>query len=124
VVSAVNRHRDQSVETEVDLADRQFTGPVEIFEVNAPDVKAENSFASTVLKTVQRSAKADKLQFSPSSLYDAEDEAGLMPGLILLQAITRLIWLSGIDKAIIASYFVTVLAIGFCLQEQIQARLS
>jgi alpha-N-arabinofuranosidase len=60
VVNVVNRHRDQAVETEVELEDRQYTGPVEIFEVNAPDVKAENSFETTVVKTVQRSAKADK----------------------------------------------------------------
>lgn len=28
--------------------------------MNAPDIKAENSFESTIVKTVQRSAKAEK----------------------------------------------------------------
>jgi alpha-N-arabinofuranosidase len=31
-----------------------------VSEVNAPDIKAENSFDSTTVKTVQRSVRADK----------------------------------------------------------------
>ena len=56
----VNRHPNQAVETEIQLEDRDFAGPVEIPEVNAPDIKAENSFDSTTVKTVRRSAKAEK----------------------------------------------------------------
>jgi hypothetical protein len=58
------------------------------------------------------------LQFSRSFLYDAEDEADLMPSLTLLQATTHQIRLSEIDKVIIARYFVTVLAVGFCFRAQ------
>jgi alpha-N-arabinofuranosidase len=60
VVNIVNRHRSQAVEAEIQLEDREFVGPVEIAEVNAPDIKAENSFESTIVKTAQRSAKAEK----------------------------------------------------------------
>ena len=63
VINVVNRHRDQPVETDIELQDKQFTGAVEISEVNAPDIKAENSFESTVVKTVQRSARAEKHSF-------------------------------------------------------------
>lgn len=60
VFNIVNRHSNQAVETEIQLEDRDFAGPVEIPEVNAPDIKAENSFDSTTVKTVRRSAKAEK----------------------------------------------------------------
>jgi alpha-L-arabinofuranosidase len=60
VVNVVNRHRDQAIETEIEIEDRQFSGPVEFSEVNAPDIKAENSFDSTVVKITQRLAKAEK----------------------------------------------------------------
>jgi len=60
VINIVNRHRTQAVETEIQIEDRDFAGSVEVSEVNAPDIKAENSFESTTVKTVQRSAKAEK----------------------------------------------------------------
>ena len=60
VVNIVNRHRNQAVEAEIQIEDQEFAGAVDISEVNAPDIKAENSFESTSVKTVQRSAKAEK----------------------------------------------------------------
>ena len=109
VINVVNRHRDQAVETEVEPEDKQFTGPVEISEVNGPDIKAENELrhdggqnGSAVREGRQ---KCIALQLSPAFLYDAEDETRLMPSLILLQGPTQLIRLSGIDTAIIAIYF-------------------
>ncbi len=60
VVNIVNRHRNEAVETEIQLEDREFAGPVEVSEVNAPDIKAENSFESTAVKTIQRSAKVER----------------------------------------------------------------
>ena len=71
VMNVVNRHRDQPVETDIELEDKQFSGAVEISEVNAPDIKAENNFESTTVKIVQRSARADKntlrISFPPHS---------------------------------------------------------
>ena len=60
VINIVNRHRNQAVEAEIQPEDRDFAGPVEVSEVNAPDIKAENSFESTTVRTVQRSARAEK----------------------------------------------------------------
>ena len=60
VINVVNRHRDQAVETDIELEDKQFTGTVEVFEVNNADIKAENSFDSINVGTTQRAAKADK----------------------------------------------------------------
>jgi alpha-L-arabinofuranosidase len=59
VMNVVNRHRDQSIETTFETQDKQFAGPVEVFEVNGPDIKTENNFDSTLVKTAQSSAKAD-----------------------------------------------------------------
>ncbi len=66
IINVVNRHRNQAVETNIDLEDKQFAGTVEVAEVNASDIKAENSFDSTIVKAVPRSAKAEKnsLQYS------------------------------------------------------------
>jgi len=66
VVNVVNRHKDQAIETEVDVEDKQFSGPVAVSEVNGPDIKAENDFGKTVVKTVNKSASADghKLRYT------------------------------------------------------------
>jgi alpha-N-arabinofuranosidase len=57
VINVVNRHRDQAVEADIELEDKQFAGAAEVFEVNAADIKAENSFDATTVKTVERQAK-------------------------------------------------------------------
>ena len=58
VVNVVNRHRDQGLDVELEMEDKQFGGPVEVTEINGPDIKAENNFDSTSVKPVQRSAQA------------------------------------------------------------------
>jgi len=60
VINVVNRHQDQPVEAGIELADKQFAPAVEVSEVNAPDIKAENSFDSTTVKTVKRTIEAGK----------------------------------------------------------------
>ncbi|MBA3441656.1 MAG: alpha-N-arabinofuranosidase [Pyrinomonadaceae bacterium] len=71
VLNVVNRHRDQAIETEFEIQDKQFAGPVEVAEVNGPDIKAENDFGKTVVQTVTRSTKGDgrklRHRFSPHS---------------------------------------------------------
>jgi alpha-N-arabinofuranosidase len=66
VLNVVNRHKDQAIETEFETQDKQFAGPVEISEVNGPDIKSENTFDTTTVKTAQRSARAEgsKLRYS------------------------------------------------------------
>ena len=66
VINVVNRHRDQAIEAEVETQDKQFAGTVAVSEVNGPDIKAENDFGKTVVKTVTKSAAADghRLRYS------------------------------------------------------------
>jgi len=59
VLNVVNRHRDQAIDVEFDAQDKGFVGPVEVAEVNGPDIKAENDFGATKVETVARSTKAD-----------------------------------------------------------------
>jgi alpha-N-arabinofuranosidase len=63
VLNVVNRHKDQAIETEFETQDKAFAGPVEISEVNGPDIKSENSFDTTTVKTTTRSARADGKKF-------------------------------------------------------------
>jgi alpha-N-arabinofuranosidase len=44
VLNVVNRHRDQAIETDFAIEDKQFSGPVQVTEVNGPDIKTENNF--------------------------------------------------------------------------------
>lgn len=71
ILNAVNRHRDQSIEAEIETQDKQFSGPVEIAEVNGPDIKAENDFGVTKVRTVTRKTTAEgrklRLQLAPHS---------------------------------------------------------
>jgi len=59
VVNVVNRHPDQAVETEFEAEDKSFAGAVSVSEVNGPDIKAENDFGKTTVKTVERSVTSD-----------------------------------------------------------------
>ena len=59
VVNVVNRHETQPVEADFEIADKQFTGPIEISEVNGPDIKAENDFGSTKVSTSVKSVKTE-----------------------------------------------------------------
>jgi len=58
VVNVVNRHRDQAIQTELELEDKEFGGAVEAIEVNGPDIKAANNFDGAPVKPIQRSAPA------------------------------------------------------------------
>ncbi len=59
VINAVNRHPDQSLGADFELEDKQFSGPVTVSEVNGPDIKSENDFDKTTVKTVERTASAE-----------------------------------------------------------------
>ena len=59
VLNVVNRHRDQPIEVEFTAEDKQFGGAYQASEVNGPDIKAENTFGSTKVKTITKSAGAN-----------------------------------------------------------------
>ena len=71
VINAVNRHRDQPLDADFQLEDKRFSGPVEVTEVNGPDIKSENNFDGSPVKASQRSATADgqrlRFRFAPHS---------------------------------------------------------
>jgi alpha-L-arabinofuranosidase len=71
VVNVVNRHKEQAIQTDLELEDKQFSGPVQVTEVNGPDIKAENSFDASPVKPVERSVtaqgKALRCSFPPHS---------------------------------------------------------
>jgi alpha-N-arabinofuranosidase len=66
VLNVVNRHPTESIAADLELEDKQFSGPVEISEVNGPDIKSQNDFGATAVKTVKRSVKAEGRKFTYS----------------------------------------------------------
>jgi len=42
-----------------------FSGPLDLSEVNGPDIKAENDFGKTTVKTLTRSVTADGRKLKP-----------------------------------------------------------
>ena len=66
VLNVVNRHRDQTVEAEIELEDAVLGGSYEVSEVNGPDIKAENNFSASPVKTVKKiiAANGAKMRYS------------------------------------------------------------
>ena len=58
ILNVVNRSQDRAITAEIDAVDKTFSGSVSISEVNGPDIKAENDFGVTKVKTVTRTASA------------------------------------------------------------------
>ena len=54
----MNRHLDQDIEAEFEAQDKSFSGKYEIAQVTGPDIKAENDFQNTRVKTMQTSENA------------------------------------------------------------------
>lgn len=59
VLNVVNRHQTESLPTDLELQDKRFAGQVEIAEVNGPDIKSQNDFGVTTVKTVNSNTKAE-----------------------------------------------------------------
>src|SRR6185437_746461 len=57
-INVVNRHRDQEIEADIEAEDSSFTGAFEVATVNGPDIKAENDFGKTTVKTEASSINA------------------------------------------------------------------
>jgi len=66
VLNVVNRHPDQPVDTDFEAQDKKFSGEIEAWEVNGPDIKAENDFDSTKVRPARRPAAAagNRLSYS------------------------------------------------------------
>jgi alpha-N-arabinofuranosidase len=59
VLNLVNRHRDQPIEVECEAEDKTFNGAATVTEVNGPDIKSENNFDQSPVKTSERQASVD-----------------------------------------------------------------
>jgi alpha-N-arabinofuranosidase len=58
VLNVTNRHRDHPLDAVFELESKQFGGEFQVFEVNGPDIKAENNFKANPVRTVQKSTTA------------------------------------------------------------------
>jgi len=54
VINVVNRHKDRTLTAELVAQEGRFQGPFEVYEVNGPDIKAENDFGMERVKTVRK----------------------------------------------------------------------
>ena len=67
VIAVVNRHKDKAINTDILLQEGQYDGKFDVFEVNGPDIKAENDFGSEKVTTTHKkaiNAKGQKLTYS------------------------------------------------------------
>ena len=58
VLNVVNRHRTDVLPATFELEDKQFSGSFQATELNGPDIKSENNFGSTLVKTSTKSVEA------------------------------------------------------------------
>jgi len=67
IINVVNRHRDEAITTDIIAQEGAFSGPFEVYEVNGPDVKAQNDFDEELVKTEQKAnVNASGSQFTYS----------------------------------------------------------
>lgn len=57
VVNVTNRHREQAITTDILCQTGRFGGKATVYEVNGPDIKAENSMTRQAVKTVTKEAQ-------------------------------------------------------------------
>lgn len=72
VICVVNRHKENAINAQIICQECRFSGPLDVFDVNGPDTKADNDFGKEVVKTVQRaqvaaSGNSATNQFAPHS---------------------------------------------------------
>jgi alpha-N-arabinofuranosidase len=71
VLNVVNRHPSSKLPVTFELEDKQFGGRFLVSEVNGPDIKSENTFGSSPVKTVSSEVQASGLrlryEFAPHS---------------------------------------------------------
>lgn len=61
VLMVVNRHKDEAITTDIFWQEGQFGEKFDAFEVNGPDIKAENDFGVENVNTAKKSSVKSKL---------------------------------------------------------------
>ncbi len=56
IITVINRHKDKAIATDLFSQEGLFNGEFEVFEVNGPDIKSENDFGKTTVKTTQKAS--------------------------------------------------------------------
>lgn len=65
MICVVNRHKDKAISTDIISQNGQFTGDLEVFEINGPDIKSVNDFGKTTVRTESKpSLKAKGSSFT------------------------------------------------------------
>ncbi|SDM31343.1 alpha-N-arabinofuranosidase [Catalinimonas alkaloidigena] len=67
VLCVMNRHKDKAITTDILSQQGNFSGNFEVYEVNGPDVKAQNDFGKETVKTVKKDnlkAKGQKMTYT------------------------------------------------------------
>ena len=67
VICVVNRDKDKAITTDIISQEGNFTGNFEVYEVNGPDIKSENDFNKTNVKTTKKAdikASGQKITYS------------------------------------------------------------
>ncbi len=64
VLNVVNRNKDQAIEAVIEAQDSGFSGSYEVSEVNGPDIKAENDFNASPVKTMKKTVSASGRRMS------------------------------------------------------------
>ncbi len=71
VLNVVNRSRDEPIPATFELEDKQYSGTFEVAEVNGPDIKSENNFGASPVKTTRKSVESSgarlRYEFPPHS---------------------------------------------------------
>ena len=71
VLNVVNRHLDQAIDVDFEAETGKFSGSFEVAEVTGPDIKAENTFGSTKVQSVRKTAPVNgsrlSYRFAPHS---------------------------------------------------------
>jgi alpha-N-arabinofuranosidase len=71
-ICVVNRNKDNAITADIISQEGRFAGPVEVYEVNGPDIKTMNDFGSEPVRTVRKadiaaSGQSFACTFSPHS---------------------------------------------------------
>ena len=54
VICVVNRNKDKAIATDIICQQAKFSGPVEVYEINGPDIKSENTVNKTTVSTQKK----------------------------------------------------------------------
>jgi len=67
IINVVNRHKDEAISTDILAQTGEFSGAIEVYEVNGPDVKTSNGFSGEPVRTVRKDdirARGDSFRYS------------------------------------------------------------